>query len=64
MNKEELFRAIQEVKGIKEEGKAAKAVNVREAKEQAKAARANKLEAIEAGASRQQINMLRKRPAA
>ncbi len=61
MNKEELLKAIKEVKGIKDEGKAAKTVNVREVKEQAAAARTKKLEAIEAGASRKQIDILRKK---
>jgi hypothetical protein len=61
MNKEELIRAIKEVKGIKDEGKAAKTVNVRELKEKAKEARAKKLEAIEAGASRKQVEILRKK---
>lgn len=61
MNKEELLAAIKEVKGIKDEGKAAKTVNVRELKEQAQAARAKKLEAIGSGASRQQIDILRKK---
>ncbi|MCL4501331.1 MAG: transcription termination factor Rho [Deltaproteobacteria bacterium] len=61
MNKEELLSAIKEVKGIKDEGKAAKTVNVRELKEQAQAARAKKLEAIGSGASRQQIDILRKK---
>ena len=44
--------AIKEVKGIKDEGKAPKTVNVREVKEQAQAARAKKLEGIAGGASR------------
>jgi hypothetical protein len=61
MNKEELLAAIKEVKGIKDEGKAAKAVNVRELKEQAQAMRAKKLEAIGAGATRKQIDILRKK---
>jgi hypothetical protein len=61
MNKEELLRAIKEVKGIKEEGKAAKTVNVRDLKEQAREARAKKLEAIEQGGSRKQIEILRKK---
>ncbi|MCL4501628.1 MAG: transcription termination factor Rho [Deltaproteobacteria bacterium] len=61
MNKEELLSAIKEVKGIKDEGKAAKTVNVRELKEQVQAARAKKLEAIGSGASRKQIDILRKK---
>jgi hypothetical protein len=61
MNKEELLTAIKEVKGLKDEGKAAKAVNVRDLKEQAQAMRAKKLEAIGAGATRKQIDVLRKK---
>lgn len=61
MNKEELLSAIKAVKGIKDEGKAAKTVNVRELKEQARAARAKKLEGIAAGASRKQVDVLRKK---
>jgi hypothetical protein len=61
MNKEELLTAIKEVKGLKDEGKAAKAVNVRDLKEQAQAMRAKKLEAIGAGATRKQIDILRKK---
>ncbi len=61
MNKEELLKAIKEVKGIKEEGKAAKTVNVREVKEQAAAARARKLEAIAAGEPRKKVDILRKK---
>jgi hypothetical protein len=61
MNKEELLAAIKKVKGIKEEGKAAKTINVREMKEKAKAARAKKMEAIEAGVSRRQVDILRKK---
>jgi hypothetical protein len=60
MNKEELLSAIKEAKGIKDEGQATKTVNVRELKEMARAARAKKLEAIEQGASRKQIDILRK----
>jgi hypothetical protein len=61
MNKEELLTAIKEVKGLKDEGKAAKAVNVRDLKEQAQAMRAQKLEAIGAGATRKRIDILRKK---
>ena len=60
-NKEELLRAIKKLKGIKAEGKAVKTMNVRELKEKAKAARAKKLEAIAGGASRKQIDLLRKK---
>jgi len=61
MNKEELIKAIKEAKGVKDEGKAAKPVNVRELKEKAQEARTKKVEAIATGASRQQIDILRKR---
>ncbi|MFI5331980.1 MAG: transcription termination factor Rho [Desulfobaccales bacterium] len=61
MNKEELLSAIKEVKGIKDEGKAVKTVNVRELKEKAQAARAKKLEGIAGGASRKQVDALRKK---
>jgi 3'-phosphoadenosine 5'-phosphosulfate sulfotransferase (PAPS reductase)/FAD synthetase len=61
LNKEELLRAIKKLKGIKEPSKAAKAVNVRELKGMAQAVRAQKLEAIVGGASRKQIDILRKK---
>ncbi|MBM4274224.1 MAG: transcription termination factor Rho [Deltaproteobacteria bacterium] len=61
MNKEELLAAIKKVKGIKDEGKAAKTVNVRELKEKAKEMRAKKQEAIASGASRKEIGILRKK---
>ena len=61
MNKEELIAAVKQVKGIKDEGKAVKAVNVRELKEKGLELRAKKLEAIAAGASRKEINVLRKK---
>jgi hypothetical protein len=61
MNKEELLAAIKEVKGIKDEGKAAKTVNVRELKEMAQAARSKKLEAIAAGEPQKKIDILRKK---
>ena len=61
MNKEELLSAIKEVKGIKDEGKAAKTVNVRELKEMAREARTKKLEAITAGEPRGKIDLLRKK---
>jgi hypothetical protein len=59
MNKEELLRAIKEVKGLKEE-EAAKTMNVRELKEMAREARAKKLTAINAGEPRRKIDILRK----
>ncbi len=61
LNKEELIKAIKEAKGIKEEGKAAKTVNVRELKEKAKEARAKKLEAIAAGEPQKKVDILRKK---
>jgi hypothetical protein len=61
MNKEELITAIKQVKGIKDEGKAVKPVNVRELKEKAKEARDKKLAAITSGASRKQVEILRKK---
>ena len=61
MNKEELMTAIKEVKGIKDEGKAVKTVNVRDLKEKAQETRAKKLEAIAGGASRKQVDILRKK---
>jgi hypothetical protein len=61
MNKEELLSAIKEAKDIKDEGKAAKTVNVRELKEQAQTARTKKLEAIAGGSTRKQVDILRKR---
>jgi hypothetical protein len=61
MNKEELIKAIKEVKGIKDESKAAPAMNVREVKEKAKAARTKKLEAIAAGEPKKKIDILRKK---
>jgi len=60
MNKEELLSAIKKVKGIKEQGKAV-TVSVRDLKEKAGQLRAKKLEAIAAGASRKQIDILRKK---
>jgi hypothetical protein len=61
MNKEELLSAIKEVKGLKDEGKAPKTVNVRALKEQAQSARAKKLEAIAGSAPRKQVDILRKK---
>lgn len=61
MNKEELLSAIKKVKGIKEEGKAVEKVSVRDLKEKARELRVKKLEAIAAGASRKQIDILRKK---
>jgi hypothetical protein len=61
MNKEELLSAIKKVKGIKEEGKAVEKVSVRDLKEKAREFRVKKLEAIAAGASRKQIDILRKK---
>ncbi len=67
MNKEELLSAIKKVKGAKEEGKAAakpearEELSVRALKEKAKEARDEKLAAQAAGASRKQIDILRKK---
>lgn len=67
MNKAELLSAIKKVKGVREEGKAAGKPEVREElsargwKEKAKEARNKKLEARAAGASRKQIDILRKK---
>ena len=47
MNKEELLSAIKKVKGIKDEGKAAKTMNVRELKEKAKEARTRMAAAVQ-----------------
>ena len=61
MNKEELLSAIKAEKGIVEEGKAAKTVNMRELKQKVKDLRALKAEAYEAGESNKKINVLRRR---
>ena len=64
MNKEELIKAIKEAKGIKDEGKVVKPVNVRELKEKALAARAKKLEAIAAGEPTRRSTSCARRPTA
>jgi hypothetical protein len=61
MNKEELLSAIKAEKGIAEEGKAAKTVNMRDLKQKVKDLRALKTEAYEAGESNKKINILRRR---
>ncbi len=61
MNKEELLSAIKAEKGIAEEGKAAKTVNMRDLKQKVKDLRALKTEAFEAGESNKKINILRRR---
>jgi hypothetical protein len=61
MNKEELLSAIKAEKGIAEEGKAAKTVNMRDLKQKVKDLRALKAEAYEAGESNKKINILRRR---
>ncbi len=61
MNKEELLSAIKAEKGIVEEGKVAKTVNMRELKQKVKDLRALKAEAYEAGESNKKINILRRR---
>jgi hypothetical protein len=60
MNKEELLSAIKKVKGIKDEGKGAEKVSMRDLKEKARAARNRKLEAIANGGPRKQIDILRR----
>ena len=61
MNKEELLSAIKKVKGIKDEGKHAEKVSMRDLKEKAAAMRAKKLEAIAAGDPHAKIDLLRKK---
>jgi hypothetical protein len=61
MNKEELIAAIKEFKGIVDEAKTVKTVNVRELKEKINLVRQSKIEAIAAKAGRAKINVLRKR---
>ncbi len=61
MNKEELLSAIKAEKGIAEEGKAVKTVNMRDLKQKVKDLRALKAEAYEAGESNKKINILRRR---
>ncbi|MGA7563467.1 MAG: Rho termination factor N-terminal domain-containing protein [Desulfobaccales bacterium] len=61
MNKEELLNAIKKAQGIKEEKKAVEVLSVRDLKEKGKQLRARKLEAIVAGASRKQVDILRKK---
>ncbi len=62
MNKEELIRAIKEIKGIPDEGpKAVKAVNVRELKEKIKLLRSQKEAARAEQADRKTIDTFRRR---
>lgn len=62
MNKEELIRAIKEVKGIKDEGgRKAATVNVRELKEKLRLLRLQKQELRQSGASRAAIDIMRRR---
>jgi hypothetical protein len=61
MNKEELLSAIKKVKGIKDEGKSAEKVSMRDLKEKAAELRAQKLAAIAAGEPRQKIDILRRK---
>ena len=61
MNKEELLSAIKQVKGIKDEGKPAEKVSMRDLKEKAAAMRAKKLAAIAAGEPRKKIDIQRKK---
>jgi hypothetical protein len=61
MNKEELMSAIKEVKGIKDEGKHAEKVSMRDLKVKAGEMRAQKLAAITAGESRKKVDILRRK---
>ncbi len=61
MNKEELLRAIKEVKGIKDEGKVVEKVSMRDLKEKAMEARQKKAAAISAGEPRKKVDILRKK---
>jgi hypothetical protein len=61
MNKEELLGAIKKVKGIKDEGKSAEKVSMRDLKEKAREMRAKKQEAVAVGEPRKQIEILRKK---
>jgi hypothetical protein len=61
MNKEELLTAIKKVKGIKDEGKHAEKVSMRDLKEKAREMRTKKLEAMAAGEPQKKIDILRRR---
>jgi nucleotidyltransferase/DNA polymerase involved in DNA repair len=61
MNKEELLSAIKKVKGIKDAGKSAEKVSMRDLKEKAAELRAQKLAAIAAGEPRRKIDILRRK---
>ena len=61
MNKEELLAAVKEVKGIKDEGKSAEKVSMRDLKEKAREMRAKKQEAMAGGAPRKKVDILRKK---
>jgi hypothetical protein len=61
MNKEELVAAIKEFKGISDDTKTVKAVNVRELKEKINLLRQTKIEVVVADKGRAKINILRKR---
>jgi hypothetical protein len=61
MNKEELIATIKEFKGITDETKKVKTVNVRELKEKVNTLRQSKIEAVAAQEGRAKINILRKR---
>ena len=60
MNKEELLRAVKEVKGIKDEGKHTEKVSMRNLKEKAGEMRGKKLAAITAGEPRGKVDILRR----
>lgn len=62
MNKEELIRAIKQVKGIKDEGRRkASTVNIRELKEKIRQLRQQKEELRQSGASRTALDIMRRR---
>jgi hypothetical protein len=61
MNKEELVAAIKEFKGISDDAKTVKAVNVRELKDKINLLRQTKIEVVAADKGRAKINILRKR---
>ena len=61
MNKEELMRAIKEVKGIKDDAKHTEKVSMRDLKEKAAAMLAQKLAALAAGEPRAKVDILRRK---
>lgn len=61
MNKEELLAAVKEVKGIKDEGKPAEKVSMRDLKEKAREMRVKKQDALAAGEPSKKVEILRKK---